>query len=70
MVLIAEGEENLELFSVLDGILKPYTFNELKSRKIDFSSKILNIEELKAAMLKNLFFSVKKDCGEMIDEKI
>lgn len=43
VVLIAEDEENLELFSVLDGILKSYTFNELKSRKIDFSSKIINI---------------------------
>ncbi|EGM5722204.1 polysaccharide pyruvyl transferase family protein, partial [Campylobacter coli] len=60
VILLQEDKVYEDRFSALKGILKPYTFNDLKDNRIDFEPKILDIEFLKEMMIKNLKLTLKK----------
>ena len=54
-------------YSALKGILKIYSINDLINKNIDFSPEILDIEELKSDMIKNVELSIKQELGEEIN---
>ncbi len=68
VVLIALEEENLNRFSAVSGILRIWTKKELKNGQVDFNPNVLDIESLKKDMLENLYLSIQKAMGEVIDK--
>lgn len=64
VVLITNGEENNQRFSALKGLCPVYTLQDLKQKKVPFSStEPIDIEDLKELLLMNLKLSVEKTLG-------
>ncbi|WP_238699141.1 polysaccharide pyruvyl transferase family protein [Helicobacter sp. MIT 05-5294] len=68
VVLIARNQENINRFSAVNGILKVWSIEDLKAKRVNFNPTAPNIESLKSNMLENLNLSIQKEFGESIDE--
>ena len=66
-VVLIRPEITDERFSVLDGIIKIYNYDDLKSGNINYDLKAPNIENLKKLMLRNVELSVKQAFNEDVN---
>lgn len=64
VVFVNPNYSEEERFSSMDGILKQYSLNDLKDGKVIFDEIVLDIEDLKSALLRNLGLSLKEYLSE------
>lgn len=55
-------------YSALNGIIPIYTLDDLKNGHVNWNPKLVNIENLKEFMIKNLGLTIKEQLGENINK--
>lgn len=71
VILIAsDPDENLQRFSALDGLIRPYTYSDFEKGLVDFNPVSYDIEDLKCLLLKNLELSIRQSWGENVSLEV
>ncbi len=66
-VILFENGKNNDRLSVLDGIIKKYSYDDFVNNNIDYNPVSPNIEDLKSAMINNLDLTIQVKKGMDID---
>ena len=66
-VILFENGKNNDRLSVLDGIIKKYSYDDFVNNNIDYNPVSPNIEDLKSAMINNLDLTVQVKKGMDVD---
>lgn len=70
VIFIHPEMEEADRFSAMDGIIKIYSLNDLKEGKVQFDVKAPDIQDLKAAILRNLELSMKENLSEKEENEL
>lgn len=71
VILIAsDPDENLQRFSALDGLIRPYTYSDFEKGLVNFNPVSYDIEDLKGLLLKNLELSIRQSWGENVSLEV
>lgn len=68
LLIALNPKENANRFSALSGIIESKTIDDLKNSTFGYDINPIEIEDLKAAMLKNLSLTIRKSVGYKVSD--